>query len=245
MFGVKDSIRRLRIHLLHITATVIGRKMMESDRACIIAPHPDDETLGCGGLLRRLCDRGKAPHVIILSGGGKSHAGCCAVDENVLKSARRSLAQSVLASLGLPASHLHMLDFPDGSISPACPEMKVLQSLMRSISPQQVFIPHHGEGWPDHLVVRELAERLSLPDSVEIYQYCVWSWYYNVWKMGWKTARLLYLDKIEQESKRKAVQSYIITNGGGITCGKPWSGVLPRILAEAAMWDKELYFKLT
>jgi hypothetical protein len=46
-------------------------------RVVIIAPHPDDEAIGCGGLIQTLVERGTSPHVIILTGGEGSHRGCC------------------------------------------------------------------------------------------------------------------------------------------------------------------------
>ena len=41
--------------------------------ALILAPHPDDESLGCGGLIAEACARGRPPAVIIVSDGTGSH----------------------------------------------------------------------------------------------------------------------------------------------------------------------------
>ncbi|HTI01677.1 MAG TPA: PIG-L family deacetylase, partial [Acidisoma sp.] len=38
----------------------------------ILAPHPDDETLGCGGLIAQCCAAGMPPHVAIMTDGSHS-----------------------------------------------------------------------------------------------------------------------------------------------------------------------------
>ncbi len=155
--------------------------------------------------------------------------------------ARRELARGILADLGLPPSHLHLLDFPDGGISAQHAEMETLRRLVADIAPQQVFIPHHGEGWPDHLVVRPVLDELPLPAGAEVYEYCVWLWFYNVWNLDWKNAQVLRLAAPEWQKKCAAARQYVSELA---PCAKPWSGVLPELLLKACMWKKELYFKL-
>src|SRR5437762_1448664 len=38
----------------------------------VLAPHPDDESLGCGGLIAESCARGGTVHVVILTDGTRS-----------------------------------------------------------------------------------------------------------------------------------------------------------------------------
>ena len=136
---------------------------------------------------------------------------------------------------------MHLLDFPDGSISAQHAEIQTLQNLVEGIQPDTVFIPHHGEGWPDHLVCRELVEKMPALGQAAIYEYCVWLWYYNVWKLDWKRACLLRLTKSEHVAKCRAVDEYTEKLA---PCGKPWSGVLPKLLIGACKWNKELYFRI-
>ena len=213
----------------------------EWGKVLILAPHPDDETLGCGGLIYRLCHQGNPPHVVILTGGGQSHAGCCHIEEETLKQARRHMATHILTRLGLPETHIHLLDFPDGAISAHAPEMAMLATCVQNLHPDQILIPHHGEGWPDHLVVRNMLANFPLPAGAQVIQYCVWVWYYQVWKMGWCHAHLLSLSPEEHRAKQQAVDEYVTTVA---PCGKPWSGVLPPLLINACTWNKELFFDL-
>lgn len=240
MSFLKSIIRRCRIMLLRWHASS-SPDMPIAGKILIIAPHPDDEVMGCGGLIQRLCEQGIPPHVVILTGGGQSHSACCHLSESVIKEERRSMASQLLRKLGLPADHLHLLDFPDGSISPSHEEMNTLQNLVAEIQPDAVFIPHQGEGWPDHLVCRELVEKMPVLGAASIYEYCVWLWYYNVWNLDWKRANLLQMSKAEHAAKCRSVEAYTEKLA---PCGKPWSGVLPKLLIWACKWNKELYFRV-
>ena len=212
------------------------------DKVLIVAPHPDDEVLGCSGLIQRLLSEGKQVDVVILSGGGKSHAGCCKIDEATLIESRRNLSRKAAKVLGLPLENLHFLDYPDGSIAFDCSETDQLKKLIDTLQPEAIFIPHKGEGWSDHLeagrIVRKLVGETS---GVPLYEYCVWFWYYNVWNIDRKNAFVLKMTKKEYSRKNEAIDAYIYPKA---PCGKPWSGVLPPVFVWANRWRKELYFRI-
>lgn len=239
---IKRVIRVVRLFCLRFLFKIAKPRNWSADGKCLIlAPHPDDEVMGCGGLIQRLCEQGNPPHVVILTGGGQSHAACCHLPESDIKKERRAMASQILQNLGSPVGHLHLLDFPDGSISAQHKEMQTLQKLVSEIQPEIVFIPHHGEGWSDHLICRELIDKITSLGTVAIYEYCVWLWYYNVWQLDWKCASLLRLTKTEHDAKCRAVEEYTEKT---VPCGKPWSGVLPKLLIWACKWNKELYFRI-
>lgn len=211
-------------------------------KAIIVAPHPDDEVLGCSGLIQRMIENGKQVHVVILSGGGKSHQDCCHIDESTLIDSRRNLSRKAAEIIGLPLNQLHFLDYPDGRISYNNPETQRLQTLIEEISPDVIFIPHKGEGWNDHIeagkIIREFIRTKTTP--IQLYEYCVWFWYYNVWNIDWKNAFVLKMNQREHQMKLKAIDAYVKPLA---PCGKPWSGVLPRIFVKANQWNCELYIK--
>ena len=96
---MKDLVRRIRIVVVRLVA---GRRLFDlkqvGDRVLIVAPHPDDEVLGCAGLVQRLLSTGWQVDVVILSGGGRSHAGCCDIDETELIDRRRQLSRKAAAA---------------------------------------------------------------------------------------------------------------------------------------------------
>ncbi len=242
MFGyIKVIARKLRVRLLHVRAKYLPCVSLE-DRIMLIAPHPDDEVIGCSGLIQQCIREGKSVDVAILTGGGKSHGGCCDLDENVLIENRRNLSRKAAGILGLPLTNLHFLDYADGSISFESPETDKLKQLIDDLHPDSIFVPHKGEGWSDHLEAGNIVRQLIAEKSdIQLYAYCVWFWYYNTWNIDWKNARMVRMNKEEHNMKLKAMDAYITPLA---PCGKPWSGVLPKVFIEANQWNKELYFKV-
>lgn len=207
----------------------------------ILAPHPDDETIGCGGLITNLVTKANPPHVAILTGGGGSLRNHSDISEETVIEARRKLTIDSARELGLPEANIHFLDFKDGSIS-ARPEteMERLRSLIAELKPANILVPHSGEGWPDHLAAREIGSSLA-PANTNVWEYCVWMWYYNVWNLDWHNACKLHLSPAEHKAKLRAVHAYVTPKA---PCGAPWSGVLPAPFIRANTTRTELYFQL-
>lgn len=118
-----------------------------------IAPHPDDETLGPGGLLARLAALGAAPQVLILT-----HGGAAAPGAPLMQPAAESLgpraAESIAAAraLGL-APPWYATGLPDGGLrySPALIER--LAAVLDAFRPQTLLLPALSEPHPDHQAV--------------------------------------------------------------------------------------------
>ena len=237
---IKDLIRYIRIAVLHLLYRL--RPVLPlTDKTVIIAPHPDDEVIGCAGLIQTLVERGTPPHVIILTGGEGSHRGCCNTSAEEIVAARHQLTLKAADTLGLPVSHIHCLHYPDGGVALEHPETEKLQALLSELAPQAVFVPHRGEGWSDHLQAAEVTKHLLKGQHISIYEYCVWMWYYNVWRLDFKQARLLCMSRAHHQRKLQAIDEYVTPLA---PCGKPWSGVLPKPFLKAAKWSKELFFKV-
>lgn len=207
----------------------------------VIAPHPDDEVFGCGGLIARMVEAGNAPHVVVLTGGEGSHNGCCNTPKADIVTARRRLTREAMGKLGLPASYLHELNFADGKIgSHNQDEYNALKQLIAEIKPSTILVPHHGEGWPDHLAARDLGIKLAGKD-VEVYEYCVWMWYYMQRHLDWANAYALKFSEKEHAKKLEAIKTYTSSLA---PCGKPWVGMLPKLFIDANSQNIELYFKI-
>lgn len=238
---LKDYIRIIRAVILHILTT-LPPPINLTKHILLIAPHPDDEIIGCAGLIQQALREGKKIDVMILSGGEKSHSGCCHLDASALIEARRNLSHKAAQIVGLSQEHLHFLNYPDGYITFEHPETKQLQSFITNLKPDAIFIPHKGESWSDHIEAGRIIQKITqdIP-NVQLYEYCVWFWFYNVWNIDWKNARILKMSKSEHQCKLKAMDAYITPLA---PCGNPWSGVLPKVFIKANQWNKELYFKV-
>ena len=100
---MKDFLRTLRIVILHLLYRC-RPSLPLTDDTVIIAPHPDDEVIGCAGLIQALVERGTPPHVIILTGGEGSHRGCCDISAEELITGRHNLTIKAAETMGLPPS---------------------------------------------------------------------------------------------------------------------------------------------
>jgi len=237
--NLKEFIRQLHVTWLRFKARR-SKSLPSLSKVLIIAPHPDDEVIGCGGLIARLTADGHAPHVVILTGGEGSHRGCCEVSTAEIVEARRGLTSKASGILGVPIEKIHELDYPDGGISDENHLTEELKRLIAEIQPQSVLVPHWGEGWPDHVRTAEIVKSIVPPD-VEVWEYCVWMWYYNVWRgLDWKNAAVLRMTPAEHALKLRAMDAYIRPLA---PCGKPWSGNLPPLFVNANRGNTELYFK--
>jgi LmbE family N-acetylglucosaminyl deacetylase len=237
---IKSGIRKLHIGWLRHRCAG-AQQISCAGRIVIVAPHPDDEVIGCGGLIAHLVAEGRAPHVVVMTGGEGSHSGCCATDAESIRSARRGLTRKALSLLGVPEENLHELNFPDGKISTEHAEMNNLRALLARLSPDCVFVPHWGEGWPDHVRTAQIVKEM-LSEHTNVWEYCVWMWYYNVWRgLDWKNAACFTMAEDEHAKKLRAMNAYITPLA---PCGRPWSGVLPHLFVSANRWNKELYFKV-
>ncbi|WP_298913150.1 PIG-L family deacetylase [uncultured Algimonas sp.] len=80
----------------------------------VVAPHPDDEVIGCGGLIQHVRAQGGRVTVAIVSDGAASHPGSAAYPPHRLRAARRRESRAALAHLGVAGDRVHFMDLPDG-----------------------------------------------------------------------------------------------------------------------------------
>src|ERR1700677_2938230 len=91
--------------------TILGR-----ERPLILAPHADDESLGCGGLIAACCERGQLPFVVILTDGAASHPGSKQYPPQRLRQLRAEEARKAVEKLGLASENLAFFDYPDTAL---------------------------------------------------------------------------------------------------------------------------------
>ena len=90
--------------------------------ACLVlAPHPDDESLGCGGLIAACCAAARPPLVVILTDGSQSHPESKLYPPPRLAALREAEAMEAVRILGLPAERLIFMREPDASAPHAGP----------------------------------------------------------------------------------------------------------------------------
>ena len=77
----------------------------------VIAPHPDDETLGAGGLIATQRRRGVPVIVVAVTNGEAAYPGACGLGE-----VRRAEQQLAVAELGVDCTEVSSMHLPDGNV---------------------------------------------------------------------------------------------------------------------------------
>lgn len=126
-------------------------------RALVIAPHPDDEVLGCGGTIARLAALGRHVEVAIATRGHPPHFDAAQV-EQVQAEARRAHAL-------LGAACTHFLDFPAAALDrvPVAELNKGIAAVIADSRPDTLFLPFVGDLHFDHRLIFEAAMVAARP----------------------------------------------------------------------------------
>ena len=162
--------------------------------AIIFSPHPDDETLGCGGTIIRKLEVGAKVKIVLMTDGSFSHHRF--IPENELVELRQKETLAAAEALGLAASDVIFLDFCDGKLQQSLDRaIALVRELLQQESPQQVFIPYIRETHPDHLATNQIVLTAldSYTQEVAVYEYPIWYWHHFPWtQTGKRDSRLAY-----------------------------------------------------
>jgi LmbE family N-acetylglucosaminyl deacetylase len=176
----------------------------------VVAPHPDDETIGAHALMTRMRRRGVAIRVVIVSDGAGSHRASATWPQRRLVRERRRESRLVLRRIGVTAAQIAFLDLPDGHLHRhAMAIRRRVAGIVRALPrPALVLAPSPSDAHPDHRVV-SAAMRPQPQVAVR---------HYPVWPIGQhlRAAQPVRLTAQERLAKRHAIRSYR-TQAGRIT----------------------------
>ena len=120
-------------------------------RVLIIAPHPDDEILGCGGTIAKRVAEGHDVFVCVAT------KGCEPLFPSVQVNRVREECRNADSSLGVKETTF--LDFP-AAMMEQVPRHKLndaLSSIIQRVKPDEVYIPHRGDMQLDHKMIVDAA----------------------------------------------------------------------------------------
>jgi N-acetylglucosamine malate deacetylase 1 len=128
----------------------------------ILAAHPDDEVLGCGGTIAKLAEEGAIIHVAFLADGVYSRSGEQTIQQEELR-IRRIAAQEACDILGVKS--LSFGDFPDNRMDTVAllDITKAVESLIAEHQPDIVFTHHAGDLNIDHRRMHEAVVTACRP----------------------------------------------------------------------------------
>ena len=149
-------------------------------RVLILAPHADDESLGCGGLIHLLSAQGNPPYVLILTDGTGSHPNSASYPAPRLKAVREAEARAAVALLGLPAGCIGFAGLRDTAAPTAGPAfddaVAALCALCRAQGIGTILAPWQHDPHCDHEAAHLMAAAAAQRLGLRHWAYPVWGW---------------------------------------------------------------------
>lgn len=116
-----------------------------SEKILVVAPHPDDETLGCGGTLLRHKDQGEQIYWMVMTNIHVEHGW----DKNKVESRQREI-EEVAAMYGM--EHVYNLGFPTTTLDriPYNEMIDKVSKVVKEVKPTVVYVPNQKDIHSDH-----------------------------------------------------------------------------------------------
>jgi LmbE family N-acetylglucosaminyl deacetylase len=152
--------------------------LRECPRLVVVAPHPDDETLGLGATMAQLAARGVEVTVVCVTDGAAAYPSLSAKERTLLEVARSEELHAATSTLGLapPIS----LGLPDGEVAD---HEHRLAALLTAILGEKgpgtwCAATWRGDGHPDHEAVGRAASTAADATAGVLVEYPVWMWHW-------------------------------------------------------------------
>jgi LmbE family N-acetylglucosaminyl deacetylase len=152
------------INSLHFEEHIkpIQVQIPENKNILVIAPHPDDETLGCGGLLLQAVKKKCNINILSLSSGAANDA---EVRETELRKSANDLG----------VNNITFLRLSDGLVGNEITGKNILNNLSLEFNPNIILIPFILDNHDDHKNANKLLLELSDDKKLDIWCYQVYS----------------------------------------------------------------------
>jgi LmbE family N-acetylglucosaminyl deacetylase len=137
----------------------------------VVSPHPDDETLGAGGLIASYAGRSRPVIVVSVTDGEAAYP-----DWQGLGAVRRAELKSALHRLSPHMVLLTRLGMPDGAVQRH--EAALARFLSGLITPGSLLVgPYEHDGHPDHDAVGRVCVAVAAARNVVLARYPIWTWH--------------------------------------------------------------------
>lgn len=170
----KDDLKFLYFLAQKVKTIFSGLLMVdkpEGQHILVMAPHPDDEVIGCGGTIRLHRNAGHTVSILYLTNGERGIK-----QMNPIRTAelRRSEAIRSSVHLGVPEENLFRLHLRDGDLINQSGTNHELRAILEKTNPDIIYLPSFCESHRDHYAANILLKN-NLVRNVTIAAYEVWT----------------------------------------------------------------------
>ncbi|OBB92070.1 PIG-L deacetylase family protein [Mycobacterium sp. 852002-40037_SCH5390672] len=183
----------------------------ECQKLVVVAPHPDDETLGLGAMITQLAATGVPVQVVCVSDGGPAHSGASASERLRMETILRYELRRATNLLNIPPAV--SLGLPDGELANHEDELtEMLTEVLAGAGPATwCAATWRGDGHPDHEAVGRAASAACAHTGAVLLEYPIWMWHWALpadTAVPWDRAYSVPTPGWATERKRRAAQCY-------------------------------------
>lgn len=224
-----------------ISTCALGDWLPRSARLVVVAPHPDDEVLACGGLVAMHQAQGGEVAVLAVSDGEASHADSPLWPAQAMAAIRRAERIAGLQELGVSETVVTRLALPDGSV--AHHTLRLALKLQWLLRPQDVVVTTWRlDGHPDHEATGFAASLACSVVRCRLIEAPVWMWH---WAspgepfVPWHRLQRLPLTPQAHERKQASLAAHASQLDPS---GRPGGAVLGAAILARASREDEYFF---
>jgi LmbE family N-acetylglucosaminyl deacetylase len=143
----------------------------------VLAPHPDDETLGCGATIARKTSAGAQVWIGFASLGTDSHRSRHLTPRQ-LGEIRRGEAREACRRLGVSEEQVLFLSEEDRIATAAEPLTRAITGALAAIRPEEIYVVSGLDSHPDHEALNDIVLAMVSAGTIgcPVYEYPIWFW---------------------------------------------------------------------
>ena len=182
-------------------------------RFVVLAAHPDDETLGAGGLMASLAVLGAQVEVVLCTAGEGSHPDSPTTTPDQLAQARLTEFAGALTALGLKDCWT-FLGLPDRGLQAhteaiATAVQESVQRLPGAPDRLAIVAPYRSDGHGDHDALAAVGAEVARQDGHALLEYPIWFWHWAPPHGGdWRQWVRFHLDEPARTAKKLAMAEH-------------------------------------
>lgn len=158
----------------HVT---LAPMTLAATRVILVAPHPDDEVFGTGGLIQAALASNLSVHVVAVTDGEGSHPHSKVTRRLDFAAVRSRESCAALRRLGWEEPRITRLNIPDGQV--AMRRAQLDEALAAMVQPGDLCVaPWRRDGHPDHDACGESALEVSRTVGATAMGYFIWAWHW-------------------------------------------------------------------
>jgi len=135
------------------------------DTILVFSPHPDDETIACGGYIIESINIGAEVYIVLITDGNRRS----------LKDLRYVEFENATSMMGVPKENLVYLNYPDSRLAFLNPQelKEILAEQIEKFQPNILFYPHPDDAHRDHSTAGKIIEEIlqEMKEKVEVMEY--------------------------------------------------------------------------